>query len=257
MTLPKLFRPDFLHDKLFTAPAGSDAILDPQYTYFLILAASLAGPLALSFDKKVAFYKNWKYLFPAMLIPALLYIVWDAFFTAQGVWGFNETYITGIKIFNLPVEEVLFFFVVPYCCVFIYACIRSYFPNLAGKKNADLFLKLLAVMLLVTGIFYVGKYYTGWTFMFTGGFILVLYVFRKYINSFDAISFIVSYAVCLVPFLIVNGFLTAIPVVQYNDAENLGFRIYTIPFEDVFYGLLLILMNIVLYEKLKSRQVAE
>jgi lycopene cyclase domain-containing protein len=213
------------------------------------------GPLLLSFDKKVAFYKKWKYLFPATIVPALIYIVWDWYFTLKGVWSFNEGYVTGINLFNLPLEEVLFFFVVPYCCVFIYACIRSYFPNLVNKKNADLFLKVLAALLSITGIFYFDKYYTSWTFIFTGGFILILYLFQKYFKSFDAVSFLISYAICLIPFLIVNGFLTAIPVVQYNDAENLGIRIYTIPFEDAFYGMLLVLMNIVLYEKLKSRRV--
>lgn len=229
--------------------------MNPHYTYFLILAASLAGPLALSFDKKVAFYKNWKYLFPAMLLPALLYIAWDFYFTAKGVWSFNEEYITGIKLYNLPIEEVLFFFIIPYCCVFIYACIRSYFPNLKNKKSANLFLKILAVVLLVTGIIYFDKYYTGWTFIFTGGFILMLYLFRNFFTGFDAVSFLVSYAICLIPFLIVNGFLTAIPVVNYNDLENLGIRIYTIPFEDAFYGMLLVLMNIVLYEKIKSQKL--
>ena len=64
----------------------------------------------------------------------------------------------------------------------------------------------------------------------------------------------VSYAVMLIPFLIVNGFLTAIPVVLYNDAENLGIRIYTIPFEDVFYGMLLILLNVITYELLKNKK---
>jgi lycopene cyclase domain-containing protein len=226
--------------------------LNPHYTYFLILAASLAGPLALSFDKKVAFYKNWKYLFPAMIIPAMLYIVWDIYFTSKGVWSFNPAYITGINLFNLPIEEMLFFFIVPYCCVFIYACIRAYFPNLANKRTADLFLLVLAVGLLITGIMYAEKYYTSWTFIFTGAFILIIYAVRKFFKGFDAVSFLISYAICLIPFLIVNGFLTAIPVVIYNDTENLGIRIYTIPFEDAFYGMLLTLMNIVIYEKLKT-----
>jgi lycopene cyclase domain-containing protein len=228
--------------------------LNPHYTYFLILAASLAGPLALSFDKKVAFYKNWKFVFPAMIIPALLYIVWDFYFTAKGVWSFNEAYITGIKLYNLPIEEVLFFFIVPYCCLFIYACVRSYFPNCTNKKNADWFLKILAAVLVIAGIIYQNRYYTSWTFIFTSTFILVIYLARKFFKSFDAASFLVSYAICLIPFLIVNGFLTAIPVVLYNDAENLGIRIYTIPFEDAFYGMLLVLMNIAIYEKLKSKK---
>jgi lycopene cyclase domain-containing protein len=51
----------------------------------------------------------------------------------------------------------------------------------------------------------------------------------------------------------VNGFLTAIPVVLYNDEENVGIRLYSIPLEDVFYGMLLLFMNIVIYEKLKNR----
>jgi lycopene cyclase domain-containing protein len=148
---------------------------------------------------------------------------------------------------------VLFFFIVPYCCVFIYACIRAYFPDLVNKKNAGLFLKLLAVLLLVTGIIYFDKYYTGWTFIFTAAFILIIYLAGEFFKGFDAASFLISYAICLIPFLIVNGFLTAIPVVIYNNAENLGIRIYTIPFEDAFYGMLLVLMNIVMYEKLKTQ----
>jgi len=228
--------------------------LNSHYTYFLILAASLAGPLLLSFDKKVGFYKKWKYVFPAMITPALFYIGWDIFFTSEGVWHFNEQYITGIKLGNLPLEEVLFFFIVPYCCVFIYECIRSYFPLLKNITAADLFLKFLAAILLIVGIVFYDKYYTSWTFIFNAVFIALIYLFRNYFKSFDAVSFLVSYAVCIIPFLIVNGFLTAIPVVLYNNMENLGMRIYTIPFEDTFYGMLLVLMNIVLYEKLKPVQ---
>ena len=234
--------------------------MNPHYTYFLILACSLAGPLLLSFDKKVAFYKKWKWLFPAMLIPAFIYIAWDIYFTAKGVWGFNEKYVTGIKLYNLPIEEILFFFIVPYCCVFIYECIRCYFPGLKNRKWGDVILKLLALILLVTGIACYDKYYTSWTFIFTGVFIAIIYLCKNYFSkrsfgkNFDATAFLISWLIILIPFLVVNGFLTAIPVVQYNNAENLGIRIYTIPFEDVFYGLLLVLMNIVIFEKLRSRR---
>ena len=227
--------------------------LNTHYTYFLILAASLAGPLALSFDKKVAFYKKWKYVFPAIIIPALLYIAWDIFFTDKGVWSFNENYITGIKLSNLPVEEILFFFVVPYCCMFIYECIRSYFPALKNKPLADIILISLACILLFTGILFYKNYYTSWTFISAAIFIGIIYFRREYFKTFDAVSFLAAYCIMLIPFLIVNGFLTAIPVVLYNNTENLGIRIYTIPFEDIFYGMLLILMNIAIYEKLKNK----
>lgn len=235
--------------------------MDSQYTYLLIHAASLAAPLALSFDKKVAFYTKWKYLFPAMLLPALFFLLWDEYFTRIGVWGFSEAHITGIKIGHLPIEEVLFFFTVPYCCVFVYECIRCYFPALKQSKLASTILLVGGFVMLNAGILNIDKAYTGYTFVLNAAFIALLFAFKRFFNGFDALSFLVSYAICLVPFFIVNGFLTAIPVVLYNDAENLGIRMFSffpapmhnIPFEDTFYGMLLIMMNVAFFERLRKR----
>ncbi|QQS64126.1 MAG: lycopene cyclase domain-containing protein [Chitinophagaceae bacterium] len=134
--------------------------MNPHYTYFIILAASVAGPLLLSFDKKVTFYKKWKYLIPALIIPAVLYIIWDIIFTHLNIWHFNEKYISGLKIINLPIEEVLFFFVVPYCCVFVYECIRCYFPKMNDSNNWKIFLKTMAVILIITSLFFYNKSYS-------------------------------------------------------------------------------------------------
>ncbi len=226
-----------------------------HHTYFLILAASIVGPLALSFDKKVAFYKKWKAVFGAMLLPALFYILWDAFFAHLSVWFFNEKYITGLYIFNLPVEEVLFFFVVPYCCTFIYECVRCYFPLLQKNTISNTILKILALGLLIIGLLHPKLYYTASTSVLLAIFIAIVLVFSTYFKSFNNTAFLISYAIILVPFLIINGLLTAIPVITYNNAFNTDVRIYTIPVEDVFYGMLLVLMNIVGYEKIIHRKV--
>ncbi len=220
-----------------------------NFTYFIILAASLAFPLILSFDKKVAFYKKWRFLFPAMLFPAAFYIAWDIWFTSIGVWRFNEKYISGIHFYNLPIEEVLFFFVVPYCCLFIYECIRSYFPRIKDNGISRTIFLLIGIILISAGVFFYDKHYTSITFIFAGIFTCVLYFFKNYFCNFSSAAFLISYAVILIPFLIVNGFLTAIPVVIYNDTENLGIRLYTIPVEDIFYGMLLVMMNVVGYER--------
>lgn len=187
-----------------------------------------------------------------MLLPALIYIAWDIFFTSKNVWSFNDTYITGIKLINLPIEEVLFFFVVPYCCVFIYECIRCYFPLLSNKKQADILMQLLAAILLIAGLIFYNRYYTSWAFILCALFIIKLFAFKKFFRDFNTSFFLTAYAIILIPFLLVNGFLTAIPVVLYNDTENLAIRIYTIPLEDIFYGMLLVMMNIALYEKLRN-----
>jgi lycopene cyclase domain-containing protein len=232
-------------------------LLDPHYTYFLILALSLAGPLALSFDKKVAFYKKWKYVFPAMILPAVFYIGWDAWFTGADVWRFNADHISGIMVFHLPLEEVLFFFIVPYCCLFIYECIRCYFPSIPDRPATARFLQALGGLLFIVAVIYNDRAYTFYTFIFTALFIFLFFILRRYWVHFHVTIFLFAYAVTLFPFLVVNGYLTAIPVVSYNDAENLGIRLYTIPVEDVFYGMLLVMMNTVLYEKLRNRRAKQ
>jgi lycopene cyclase domain-containing protein len=55
--------------------------------------------------------------------------------------------------------------------------------------------------------------------------------------------------------LIINGILTALPVVEYNPDHDLGIRLFTIPIEDFFYFFLLLLMNLTIYEYLKKTQI--
>jgi lycopene cyclase domain-containing protein len=226
--------------------------MNAHFTYFLILGVSIIGPFALSFDKKVMFYKKWKYLFPAMVLPALFYVIWDIYFTSKGVWSFNENYITGLKLYNLPIEEVLFFFVVPYCCVFIYECVRCYFPKMENTHFSKWLLNAIGIVLLIIAIFNHNRSYTFTTFLLNGAFIFMI-ALKKRFHFFNVSAFLISYLIILIPFLLINGLLTSIPVVLYNNAENLGIRIYTIPFEDIFYGMLLIMMNIVGYEQSKLK----
>ncbi len=189
-----------------------------------------------------------------MLLPALFYCIWDGIFTDMGIWFFNEKYITGIFIFNLPIEEVLFFFVVPYCCIFVYECVRTYFPVLKTTKLSVTILWSIGFVLFMSGVIFSKKYYTSYTSYFSSIFFFFVLAFRKYFSSFNIAAFLVAYAIILIPFLVVNGFLTAIPVITYNDTENLSTRIYTIPVEDIFYGMLLVMMNVVGYEKLLKRE---
>ena len=81
------------------------------YMYLLLDAFTIIGPLSLSFDKKVAYYKDWKYLLPSLLYVSFFYLIWDIWFTEIQVWEFNFQYLLGPTLFNLPIEEYAFFFV--------------------------------------------------------------------------------------------------------------------------------------------------
>jgi lycopene cyclase domain-containing protein len=63
-----------------------------------------------------------------------------------------------------------------------------------------------------------------------------------------------AYFIHLIPFLIVNGVLTAKPVVIYNNLEIIGSRIYTIPVEDSIYALTCLLLPITVMEFLLQRK---
>ena len=228
-----------------------------RFLYLVLDLGALAFPLAFSFYPKAPYYRKWKYLFPAIAFPALIFLVWDAWFTQMGVWGFNPRYLTGIYLFNLPLEEVLFFIVVPYSSVFIYEAV-VYFLGKGGWYMAGRMVGIFLVFFLGTlGIINTGKWYTSVTFISLALFLLLL--LYRWKSEFLG-KFFFSYLFVLIPFFLMNGVLTGTglpePVVWYDNDENLGFRMGTIPFEDTFYGMLLILMNVTLFEHLQRKAAA-
>lgn len=225
------------------------------YTYLFIDVGCILIPLIASFYPKHAFYKEWKPFFMANFLVALLFLFWDADFTLNKIWGFNSDYLVGLNIFNLPIEEVLFFVSIPYACVFTYFALKYLIEkNPVGRYHRILTL-VLASILFVVGIFSLDKWYTSITFLSTAAY-LIFRVIRKTDLSYHYLA----YFAILPFFLISNGILTGsfldAPIVWYNDEENLGIRMFTIPIEDTIYGLLLILMNIDLYEFFKRKLLA-
>jgi len=227
--------------------------LDSKYLYLVLNVVILSLPLLLSFDKKVAYYKRWHFLFPSILIMASIFIVWDIAFTKLGIWGFNERYLIGLNMINLPLEEWLFFIIIPYASVFIYDCIKYYLPDLDVSNLGNIIAVLLGIFLAVLAILNLGKHYTYITFISLSLMLLMLAI-RK--SDFLG-RFFISYLIVLLPFFFVNGILTGSwikePVVWYNDNFNLELRFGTIPVEDIFYGMLLILGNVAFYEYFQNR----
>lgn len=220
-------------------------MLEGKFLYLIINIATIFFPLALSFDKKVHFYKKLKYFLPSLSIVALFFIIWDQWFTQIGVWSFNPDYISGIHIANLPFEECLFFITVPYACIFIYESLLSWFKWNIPDLLIRLIVYLISITLIILSIYFVDKMYTSITLFLTGFFLMIHY---QYFRSKILNYFIPAFIITLIPFFIVNGILTAKPVVLYNDLENLGIRMGSIPVEDAFYGFLLLLLNVSIYE---------
>lgn len=224
-----------------------------EYTYLWINILTIIFPLIFSFHPRIRFYRKWKHLLPGLFIVATLFIAWDMLFTKMGVWYFNPSMITGIKIGNLPLEEVLFFITIPYSCVFLYEAVSTVVKPEKFRIPAQVILYLLIAFLIITATFNFDRIYTFTTFYLLAIYLLLskLIIKIKYWNVA-----ILSYIILLIPFFIVNGYLTGMfteeAVVLYDNQENLGIRLGTIPLEDTFYGLLLFLLNVSFFEYFKK-----
>lgn len=229
-------------------------MLETKWLYLLLNIGTISVPLIRSFESKVAYYRSFPALFKSMAIVSGFFLIWDIWFTHMGVWGFTSDYLSGIEAFGLPLGEYLFFITVPFACVFIYRVLIYFFPNdLMSEKVSLTLSNLLITFSLAMGVLNYDKWYTASTFLLLG---ITLFLLVRVIKVDWMHRFYPAYAVALLPFFLKNGILTGsfleTQVVWYNNAENLGVRLGTIPFEDVFYGMLLILGTIFFYEKFQS-----
>ena len=218
--------------------------------YLLINFLTILFPILLSFDSRVKFYKSWKFIFPGLIITGLVFLVWDHLFTILDVWSFNPDYVIGLYILNLPIEEILFFITVPFACIFIYECLKYYIKRDLLKSVS----RMISIMLIILSIVLLLAFYDRVYTLITFGLLLLALSYAEFIQKANLGRFYLAYLVSLIPFYIVNGILTSIPIVMYNNAENMAFRIGTIPFEDHFYSMSMLLINIRLFEYFKSRR---
>ena len=111
----------------------------------------------------------------------------------------------------------------------------------------------LVAFLVVLSILNLEKFYTFSSFALAS----IVMVF-SYIRSPKLLcSFFASFIFILIPFFIINGLLTgsSIPneIVWYNNSHNLGIRLGTIPFEDIFYGFSLLFLPLYINNELKIK----
>jgi lycopene cyclase domain-containing protein len=229
------------------------SFLESRWTYFYLHLFTVIPVLALSFDKNVHYYKKWKHLLPAIIPVAVFFIIWDVVFTARGVWGFNEEYFSGWLIFGLPVEEWLFFFTVPFACVFIYECLNYYIKKDLLAKAEPFITPILIVVFFIVGFLHFRHTYTATTFLLSGSFLLYHYLAEP---AGQRSRFYLAYLVVWIPFVLVNGVLTGgfteAPVVVYNPEEYLGIRVGSVPVDDSIYNFLMLLGIVTLFERFRG-----
>jgi len=221
-----------------------------NYTYLLTDLILLLLPVALFSTKKMEFARNSKFIILSVLINVFVFSIPTEFLTQLKVIVFNPPYLTGMTLWELPIEELLFSLILPLAGTAIYIFLNIRYPDNTADKYS------LAVSNIMLGIC-IAMLYFGYTKLYTVFTFAILLIFIVYVEYVNKIRFMYrfyrAFLVSLIPFYFAYAVLTSVPVIQYNTKETLDFNLVYIPFETHFYFMGMLLLSIFLYEVFKAR----
>ncbi len=221
-------------------------------SFLLLLLIHLVIPVLLSFQKKVRFGFRLRYMLPASLFSATVFLMWNWRFAESGIWTYNPTYITGINLLKVPLEIWLSVFILPFSSVYIYEWLKVRFENF---EKPTLFL-VISLALFVA--FAVGAYlFRSRLFSFFTFFLTAIYlgytIFRKGFKK-HLTKFYLAYLVSLLPFTVVLVIMSLPAMISYDSSHILQISLLGIPIECFVYLYLLLLINFTIYEYIGERQ---
>jgi lycopene cyclase domain-containing protein len=95
-------------------------------TYLALLAGCLIVTAPLELVLRVRVYARWRRLLLAVLPEFVVFVAWVLYAIAQGHWDYSGERTLGLRFpGGIPVEEVLFFLVVPVCAVLALEAVRK------------------------------------------------------------------------------------------------------------------------------------
>jgi lycopene cyclase domain-containing protein len=95
-------------------------------SYVAVLAFCVVGTLPLELWLGVRVYRQWKRLLLTLLPVVAVFVVWDLYAISAGHWTFDQEQTTGVLLpGELPLDELLFFVVVPTCALLSVEAVRK------------------------------------------------------------------------------------------------------------------------------------
>jgi len=97
-----------------------------KFEYLAVLLFTISVPLIKSFSKEINFYNQIKRLIYSLSFPFVLFVIIDIIAVKRDLWTFNSDYVIGLYLFGLPYEEIMFFLVVPFSCLFVWETVKYF-----------------------------------------------------------------------------------------------------------------------------------
>ena len=106
-----------------------------QFAYIAVLLGCLLGTAWLEFFLRTRVYRRARRLVMTVVPVAVVFAIWDAYAIAQGHWFFNRDRMLGIYgPFDIPLEEFLFFIIVPMAAILTIEGVTTVKPHLREKE---------------------------------------------------------------------------------------------------------------------------
>jgi lycopene cyclase domain-containing protein len=93
--------------------------------YLLVLLSCLIGTAPLEVVLKTRVYARWRRLLLTLAPVVVVFVVWDVLAIGAGHWDYDPSQVTGIALGSLPLEELLFFLVIPVCAILTLEAVRA------------------------------------------------------------------------------------------------------------------------------------
>jgi len=221
-------------------------------TYLLLLLIYLIVPVFLSFQKKVRFAFQLRYLFPATIFTGAIFLMMSWRFTEFGIWTFNDDYLTGINLLKVPLELWLSVFIIPFSAAYIYEWLKIRFEQF---EKANIFLAISLVLLIVfiaLAYLYRRALFSFFIFFLTAiylGYTLFRNRYKKHLTKFY-----LAYLIMLIPFMVVSFIMNLLPVITFDATHVMPVAILGVPIERFVYIYLMMLINFTIYEYISERQ---
>lgn len=94
-------------------------------SYLLVLAACAAVTLPLEYVFRARVYRRPRRWLLSLLPVVAVFVAWDVYAIARGHWTYDPRQTVGVVLGNLPLEELLFFVVIPTCALLTYEAVRN------------------------------------------------------------------------------------------------------------------------------------
>jgi lycopene cyclase domain-containing protein len=109
-----------------------------RFQYLLLMGACVAITLPLEVVLRARVYRRPRRVLAALAVPVVLFVIWDVIAIERGHWDYNPQYVTGWTIPpNLPVEELVFFIVIPLCALLTYEAVTWILGRWRASSPAD------------------------------------------------------------------------------------------------------------------------